>query len=208
MRATPRSLAVDAIAISGRVVISNEVGLGDRARQRARPRLPRRARAREPALGRGVPIMRCSWSPDGRCRCTTRASCCDETGCTTRCSGCPDRTTTRPPPCGARARGDILRPSGALARLDDVAVTWSPWQRTRRRGSSARPALVFAGDHGVAEHGGVSAYPTAVTAAMLAACRQGKVDDLRARAIGRGDARGRSTSASAARPATSGSRRR
>jgi nicotinate-nucleotide--dimethylbenzimidazole phosphoribosyltransferase len=74
-----------------------------------------------------------------------------------------------------RARADdILRPSGALARLDDVAVHMAAWQRTTTPRVTRPAALVFAGDHGVAEHGGVSAYPTAVTAAMLAACRQGK----------------------------------
>jgi nicotinate-nucleotide--dimethylbenzimidazole phosphoribosyltransferase len=74
-----------------------------------------------------------------------------------------------------RARADdILRPSGALARLDDVAVHMAAWQRTPTPRVERPAALVFAGDHGVAEHGGVSAYPTAVTAAMLAACQQGK----------------------------------
>jgi len=77
-----------------------------------------------------------------------------------------------------RARADdILRPSGALARLDDVAVHMAAWQRTTTPRVARPAALVFAGDHGVAEHGGVSAYPTAVTAAMLAACRQGMGDD-------------------------------
>lgn len=74
-----------------------------------------------------------------------------------------------------RARADdILRPSGALARLDEVAVHMAAWQRTPTPRVERPVALVFAGDHGVAEHGDVSAYPTAVTAAMLAACRQGK----------------------------------
>jgi len=74
-----------------------------------------------------------------------------------------------------RARADdILRPTGALARLDDVAVHLAAWQRTPTPRVERPAALVFAGDHGVAEHGEVSAYPTAVTAAMLAACRQGK----------------------------------
>ncbi|HZB40217.1 MAG TPA: nicotinate-nucleotide--dimethylbenzimidazole phosphoribosyltransferase [Ilumatobacter sp.] len=74
-----------------------------------------------------------------------------------------------------RARADdILRPRGALARLDDVAVHMAAWQRTAAPRVARPAALVFAGDHGVAEQGGVSAYPTEVTAAMLAACRQGK----------------------------------
>lgn len=83
----------------------------------------------------------------------------------------PDRDAA----AAVRARADdILRPSGALARLDDVAVHMAAWQRTATPRVARPAALVFAGDHGVAEHGDVSAYPTAVTAAMLAACRQGK----------------------------------
>jgi nicotinate-nucleotide--dimethylbenzimidazole phosphoribosyltransferase len=83
----------------------------------------------------------------------------------------PDRDAA----AALRARADdILRPSGALARLDDVAVHMAAWQRTATPRVARPAALVFAGDHGVAEHGDVSAYPTAVTAAMLAACRQGK----------------------------------
>src|SRR5262245_12720208 len=74
-----------------------------------------------------------------------------------------------------RARADdILRPARALSRLDDVAVHMAQWQRTARPGVRRPAGLVFAGDHGVAAGGEVSAYPAAVTAAMLAACRQGK----------------------------------
>ena len=56
-----------------------------------------------------------------------------------------------------RARADdILRPSGALARLDDVAVHIAAWQRTTAPRVERPAALVFAGDHGVAEGGGVN----------------------------------------------------
>ncbi len=74
-----------------------------------------------------------------------------------------------------RARADdILRPSGALARLDDVAVHIAGWQRTSAP-SIRRPAgLIFAADHGVAVGGEISAYPTAVTAAMLSAFDKGR----------------------------------
>src|SRR5688572_1882970 len=52
-----------------------------------------------------------------------------------------------------RARAaDNLRPSGALARLDDVAVHMAAWQRTAAPRVTRPSALVFAGDHGVAEH--------------------------------------------------------
>jgi nicotinate-nucleotide--dimethylbenzimidazole phosphoribosyltransferase len=48
------------------------------------------------------------------------------------------------------------------------------WQRSTAPRVERPAALVFAGDHGVAASGDVSAYPTAVTAAMLEACRHGK----------------------------------
>lgn len=61
---------------------------------------------------------------------------------------------------------DILRPAGALARLDEVAVWLAGWQRTATP-SVARPAaIIFAGDHGVAA---LSAYPAEVTGAMVEA---------------------------------------
>jgi len=72
-----------------------------------------------------------------------------------------------------RRRADsILRPAGALARLDDVAVWLAGWQR-RTDPRVDRPAVVvFVADHGVAAEG-VSAYPAAVTKAMLAALEDG-----------------------------------
>lgn len=71
----------------------------------------------------------------------------------------------------ARAR-DVLRPQGALERLDDVAAWLAAWQRTASP-SVQRPALVvFVADHGVAAEG-VSAYPAEVTAAMLTSLRRG-----------------------------------
>lgn len=70
-----------------------------------------------------------------------------------------------------RAR-QVLRPQGALQRLDDVASWLAGWQRTSRP-AVERPALVvFVADHGVAANG-VSAYPAAVTGEMLRALRHG-----------------------------------
>jgi nicotinate-nucleotide--dimethylbenzimidazole phosphoribosyltransferase len=72
-----------------------------------------------------------------------------------------------------RARADdILRPTGALARLDDLAVFVAGWQRTPTPRIERPAGLIFAADHGVAAKGDVSAYPTQVTAAMLAAFEQ------------------------------------
>lgn len=81
----------------------------------------------------------------------------------------PDRTAA----AQVRARADdILRPAGAFARLDDVAVHMAAWQRTATPAVERPAGVVFAADHGVAVGGDVSAYPTAVTAAMLDALDQ------------------------------------
>jgi nicotinate-nucleotide--dimethylbenzimidazole phosphoribosyltransferase len=66
---------------------------------------------------------------------------------------------------------DILRPAGALARLDEVAVFMATWQGTAQPAVRRPAGLIFAADHGVAAAGDVSAYPVAVTAAMMAAFR-------------------------------------
>ncbi|MGZ4673220.1 MAG: nicotinate-nucleotide--dimethylbenzimidazole phosphoribosyltransferase [Ilumatobacteraceae bacterium] len=68
---------------------------------------------------------------------------------------------------------DILRPAGALARLDDVAAWVAEWQGTSAPAVHKPAALIFAADHGIAA-AGVSKYPIDVTAAMLAAYRAGK----------------------------------
>lgn len=65
---------------------------------------------------------------------------------------------------------DILRPTGALARLDDVAIWLAGWLGTRPAIDNPA-AVIFAADHGVAE---LSAYPAEVTAAMVTAFRSGK----------------------------------
>ena len=72
----------------------------------------------------------------------------------------------------ARA-AEILRPAGALARLDEVAAWAAGWQRTSSPAVRKPAALIFAADHGVTA-AGVSKYPTDVTGAMLAAYRAGK----------------------------------
>lgn len=69
----------------------------------------------------------------------------------------------------ARARQDrLIKPSGALGRLEDLSV----WVAACQGVCPPRPfdrarVVVFAGDHGVAA-AGVSAYPSEVTAQMLA----------------------------------------
>jgi nicotinate-nucleotide--dimethylbenzimidazole phosphoribosyltransferase len=66
----------------------------------------------------------------------------------------------------------VLRPPGALATLDELAVWLAGWQRTDQP-AVARPGLaVFVGSHGVCDEG-VSAYPSEINAAMATALREG-----------------------------------
>jgi nicotinate-nucleotide--dimethylbenzimidazole phosphoribosyltransferase len=67
----------------------------------------------------------------------------------------------------ARRRVDVLtKPLGALGRLEPLAVHLCAIQGTLQPKLSAPVAIVFAGDHGVADRG-VSAYPRAVTGQMV-----------------------------------------
>ena len=78
----------------------------------------------------------------------------------------------------------VLRPTGALARLDEVAAWLAAWQRTERPAVERPHAIVFAADHGVAA-AGVSAYPAEVTVAMLDALEKGAATSAAmARALG------------------------
>jgi nicotinate-nucleotide--dimethylbenzimidazole phosphoribosyltransferase len=97
---------------------------------------------------------------------------------------------------------NVLRPTGALARLDDVCAWLAAWQRTPRP-SIERPAvIVFVADHGVTVEG-VSAYPAEVTVAMLRALQEGVATaaamarvvgaDLRVVDVGVGDPTGNIT---------------
>lgn len=70
-----------------------------------------------------------------------------------------------------RAR-NVLRPSGALARMDEVASWLASWQRNTSPSVKRPAAIVFVGDHGIVEEG-VSAYPAEVTAAMHDALERG-----------------------------------
>jgi len=68
----------------------------------------------------------------------------------------------------------ILRPSGALAWLDELAEWIAGWHRTSRPRVDRPVGLIFAADHGVAAVEAVSAYPSEVTAAMFDAYRHGR----------------------------------
>ena len=72
-----------------------------------------------------------------------------------------------------RARAaDVLRPRGALRRLDEVAAWLASWQRTTKPRVRASVAVVFVADHAVTAER-VSAYPPEVTAVMLHALEKG-----------------------------------
>ncbi len=70
-----------------------------------------------------------------------------------------------------RAR-NVLRPPGALARLDEVAGWLAGWQRTSTPAVENPAVILFAADHGVVAEG-VSAFSGDVTTAMLRALHDG-----------------------------------
>ncbi|QUR69809.1 nicotinate-nucleotide--dimethylbenzimidazole phosphoribosyltransferase [Mycobacterium spongiae] len=74
----------------------------------------------------------------------------------------------------ARARQDALtKPRGALGRLEDLSVWVAACQgHCPPRAFERARVVVFAGDHGVAQSG-VSAYPSEVTAQMVATIDDG-----------------------------------
>ena len=73
----------------------------------------------------------------------------------------------------ARARqAQLTKPAGSLARLEEIAIFFAGWQGRERPAIARGRAVVFAGNHGVTAHG-VSAFPAAVTAQMVANFRAG-----------------------------------
>ncbi len=68
--------------------------------------------------------------------------------------------------------GHVLRPGGAFARLDEVAVWLGGWQRRHDPRVERPAAVIFGGDHGVAARA-VSAYPADVTRLMVDAIERG-----------------------------------
>ncbi|OYW58351.1 MAG: nicotinate-nucleotide--dimethylbenzimidazole phosphoribosyltransferase [Rhizobiales bacterium 17-65-6] len=70
-------------------------------------------------------------------------------------------------------QAQLLKPPGALGRLEEIAVHLAAWQG-KAIPTAARPMVaVFAANHGVAEQG-VSPYPASVTKEMLAAFTAGR----------------------------------
>jgi nicotinate-nucleotide--dimethylbenzimidazole phosphoribosyltransferase len=64
-------------------------------------------------------------------------------------------------------QAQLTKPAGALGRLEALAVELAGLQHTEHPAAARAPIVIFAGDHGIAAQG-VSAYPQAVTIAMMA----------------------------------------
>jgi len=64
-------------------------------------------------------------------------------------------------------QGQLTKPTGALGRVETLAIELAGLQHADRPRAERVPVIVFAGDHGVAAQG-VSAYPQEVTIAMMA----------------------------------------
>ena len=64
-------------------------------------------------------------------------------------------------------QAQLTKPTGALGRLEQVAIDLAGLQQTERPRAERVPIIVFAGDHGIVAQG-VSAYPQEVTIAMMA----------------------------------------
>lgn len=80
------------------------------------------------------------------------------------------------PSLEARLRAAIegkAKPPGSLGRIEDLAVRLGLIQNTVTPRAENAALLLFAGDHGLCEEG-VSAYPQAVTAAMVATFLSGR----------------------------------
>ena len=68
---------------------------------------------------------------------------------------------------------ELTKPAGALGRLEDLAVFLAAWQGRHPPRLDRVRVAVFAGWHGIAARGDVSAYPAEVTAQMVANFRAG-----------------------------------
>src|SRR6185437_4251033 len=76
---------------------------------------------------------------------------------------CPDVSAVHRSAAAAR-QAQLTKPTGALGRLEALAVELASLQHTGRPRAERAPMIVFAADHGIAAQG-VSAYPQAVTMA-------------------------------------------
>ncbi|WP_314945068.1 nicotinate-nucleotide--dimethylbenzimidazole phosphoribosyltransferase [Bradyrhizobium cosmicum] len=79
---------------------------------------------------------------------------------------CPDVSAVHRKAAIAR-QAQLAKPAGALGRLEQLAIELAGLQATEQPRATRVPIIVFAGDHGIVAQG-VSAYPQAVTIAMMA----------------------------------------
>lgn len=82
------------------------------------------------------------------------------------CAELPEGSTTAAQ-SAAHRQAMLTKPRGSLGRLEELAVFLARWQRGIRPSLDRVDVLIFAGSHGIAARG-VSAYPTEVTAQMVA----------------------------------------
>jgi len=67
----------------------------------------------------------------------------------------------------ADRNSQLTKPPGALGRLEDIAIWYAGWRGNPRPAITAPQIIIFAGNHGICAQG-VSAFPTEVTAQMVA----------------------------------------
>ena len=84
----------------------------------------------------------------------------------------------------AARQGQLTKPTGALGRLETLAIELAALQHTEKPRADRAPIIIFAGDHGIAAQG-VSAYPQEVTIAMMANFAGGRCSDFGAGARAR-----------------------
>lgn len=86
-------------------------------------------------------------------------------------NGLPD-TNAKAAAAARDRQGRLTKPPGSLGRLEDLAVWYAGWRGDPRPRIERPQVVVFAANHGVAARG-VSAFPAAVTAQMVANFRAG-----------------------------------
>ena len=84
----------------------------------------------------------------------------------------------------------LTKPPGSLGRLEQLAIWLARWQRREIPKLERVTVAVFAGNHGIAARG-VSAYPQAVTAQMVANFAGGGAAINQIAALAGADLRGR-----------------
>lgn len=71
-----------------------------------------------------------------------------------------------------KRQNNLTKPPGSLGRLEEVALWLCSWQGSSRPSLANCQAIIFAGNHGIAERG-VSAFPSEVTEQMVANFKAG-----------------------------------